>query len=358
MVFGMPISNASGVLGMIGASVDITGMAPLLGDEMAFVTDENGVVVLARERSFRMASVPGAGVNGMPRDERERRYKTVQFPVLDLEPAMAGVAPGLVRWQGRAPYVLASQFTAGNEMKVHVLRPLVGLDEIRAERVRTFALLVLSGVLTALLALGASNYLRTVNAHRAELLRLNEELSMQARSDVLTGCANRRRFIEVLEVERQRAERYASPFCLLSLDLDHFKRVNDRHGHPCGDAVLRHLVEVVQGSLRPTDLLGRMGGEEFSVLLPQTGSHEAGIIAGRIRAAVEATPARWGAQDIRVTVSVGVAQWRAAEHELCEDLLARCDEAMYEAKHAGRNRVVMAPEPPAAQDTAATVSPG
>lgn len=357
LAYGVPVSSASGVLGAMTASIDVTDMTPLLGGEMVFVTDENGVVVLAWDRALRMATIPGAAVNGVSRDERERRYKTTQFTVLDLEPAMADVAPGLVRWQGHAPYLLASQFTPGNEMKVHVLRSLDELGTIRGDRLWTFSLLVLSGALAALLGAGARNYLHAVNAHRAELMRLNEELSLQARSDALTGCANRRRFIEVLELERQRAERYATPFCLLSLDLDHFKLVNDQYGHPCGDVVLRHVVELVQSSLRPTDLLGRMGGEEFCVLLPQTGAHEAGIIAGRIRATVEATPARWGAQEVRVTVSLGVAQWRAADRELADELLARSDEAMYAAKHAGRNRVVIAPQVPPDPDPAGMATP-
>jgi diguanylate cyclase (GGDEF)-like protein len=359
LVYSVPVSRAADFLGAVVASLDLGDMSPLLVSDEVLVADEAGVVVLSRDRRHMMHVLPGAPALSLSTGQLLSRYKRTDLQQVEVAPYGEGLPVDVVRWRGGA-HLLATQATSDGALKVHVLRDLGELGEIRADRHKLFMLLATSGVLLALLGLGGWNYARAALRHRTELMRLNEELALQARSDALTGCANRRRFIEVLELERQRAERYATPFCLLSLDLDRFKLVNDRHGHPCGDAVLRHLVAVVQSSLRPTDLLGRLGGEEFSVLLPQTTTPEAGIIAGRIRATVESSPARWGTQDIPVTVSIGVAQWLASDGEPVDALLARCDEAMYQAKHEGRNRVVVASHAPpdAEPGEAATRSPG
>ena len=359
LVYSVPVFRGADFLGAVVASLDLGGMSPLLGNDDVLVADEAGVVVLSRDRRIVMQVLPGAPALSLSAGQLLSRYKRADLQQVEIAPHGEGLPADVVRWRGGA-HLLATLPTFDGALKVHVLRDLDELGEIRADRHKLFLLLATSGMLLAILGLGGWNYARAVLRHQRELVRLNEELSRQARSDALTGCANRRHFIEALEMERQRAERYATPFCLLSLDLDHFKLVNDRHGHPCGDAVLRHLVAVVQASLRPTDLLGRLGGEEFSVLLPQTTVQEAGIIAGRIRATVEAEPARWGTQDIPVTVSIGVAQWLASDGEPADALLARCDEAMYAAKHAGRNRVVVAPHAPPGGEPAgmATPSPG
>lgn len=359
LVYSVPVIRGADFLGAVVASLDLGAMNPLLGSEDVLVTDEAGVVVMAHDRRVIMQALPGAAALSLSTGLLLARYKATDLKQLDLAPWGDGRLPELVAWQGKL-HVVATQATQDGALRVHVLRELDELGDIRADRHEMFMLLAASGVLLALLGLGAWNYARAALRHQGELLRLNEDLARQARSDALTGCANRRCFIEVLELERQRAERYGTPFCLLSLDLDHFKLVNDRHGHPCGDAVLRHLVAVVQSSLRPTDLLGRLGGEEFSVLLPQTAVQEAGVIAARIRSTVETSPARWGTQDIPVTVSIGVAQWLAPDRESADALLARCDEAMYAAKHAGRNRVVVAPHAAADPEAAgmATPSPG
>ena len=142
--------------------------------------------------------------------------------------------------------------------------------------------------------------------------------------------------------ELQRIRRYGNGACLLMLDLDHFKRVNDRLGHASGDEVLRHFTALVQRHLRTTDLLGRLGGEEFGVLLTETPLAGAGEFAERLRRHLEAEPAPTARGAVAVTVSIGVTAM-APSDGAPDDVLARADEALYQAKSRGRNRVESIP---------------
>jgi len=173
---------------------------------------------------------------------------------------------------------------------------------------------------------------------------MEEVLRQLATRDALTGAGNRRQFLELAERELQRVRRYARPVTLLMLDIDHFKRINDTHGHPAGDEVLRALVACVGSSLRSTDVLGRMGGEEFAVLLPETGEESARQIAERIRSDVEHLVVRHHTLEMRLTISIGLAITRGAL--TLDELLKLADDALYEAKRTGRNRVVPAPAGP------------
>lgn len=164
-----------------------------------------------------------------------------------------------------------------------------------------------------------------------------ERLRAEAVRDALTGLPNRRAFEEALLREVARAERENAPFAVLLLDVDHFKRVNDGHGHPAGDAVLRAVAARARGALRAADLLARVGGEELAALLPGA-DRAAALEAGeRVRLAVRASPVEAGNAAITVTLSVGVAVRRAGEEGA--DLLARGDERLYAAKRGGRDRV-------------------
>ena len=171
----------------------------------------------------------------------------------------------------------------------------------------------------------------------AELVKLNEVLLLQARFDALTACSNRRYFFEELGLELQRASRFGYSCCLAMIDLDHFKSVNDLYGHAAGDAVLRHFVHTVSSCLRSSDLLGRLGGEEFALLMPQTTLAGAMELAERVRRTVEQSSASSAGGGVRFTVSIGVSLLQAGDS--LDSLLARADNALYQAKHAGRNRV-------------------
>jgi two-component system cell cycle response regulator len=169
----------------------------------------------------------------------------------------------------------------------------------------------------------------------------NARLEHLATTDALTRLLNRRALTERLTTEMERALRYDTSVALLLLDLDHFKRVNDTHGHLVGDAVLRDVSELLMGAARSSDMVGRYGGEEFLIVLPETDDDGAALFAERIRERVEAFAFRpWeDERALRMTASIGVATFPAARIESVEDLFARADAALYRAKADGRNRV-------------------
>ncbi len=169
-----------------------------------------------------------------------------------------------------------------------------------------------------------------------ERMRLFQEIQSQALTDPLTGLQNRRSLFELGKIEFSRADRMKRPFCCLMLDLDHFKQINDRYGHLTGDQVVQEFARRCSSSVRDVDLIGRYGGEEILIFLPETVMEKAVQIAERLRAHIAEIP--MCAQLLHITVSIGVSQ--RDEHTLAlETLIARADQAMYVAKHKGRNRV-------------------
>jgi len=158
-----------------------------------------------------------------------------------------------------------------------------------------------------------------------------------ARTDFLTELNNRRAFYELGEVMLRQARRYAHPSALLMLDVDHFKRINDRFGHAAGDEVIRAVARLIREQLRDSDVGGRLGGEEFAVFLPETALADALTAAERLRAAIELHAVEFDGATIHFTVSLGVAP--AREDDALDALIARADEALYRAKHSGRNSV-------------------
>lgn len=171
-----------------------------------------------------------------------------------------------------------------------------------------------------------------------ELMVKNATLAKLSTVDALTGLRTRRYVTELLSIEFLRARRYKTPLSVLMADIDHFKRVNDAHGHPTGDAVLRGVSESLTRALRATDTGGRYGGEEILVVLPQNDLEGSMIFAERWRSIVEESlfTSPEGAK-IQVTISIGVAQF-LDQYETADDLIAAADRALYVAKDGGRNR--------------------
>lgn len=167
----------------------------------------------------------------------------------------------------------------------------------------------------------------------AEALRL-------ATTDPLTGAYNRRTFHEIAERELSRVRRGGQPLSIVMVDVDHFRQINERHGHRVGDAVLARVAESIRSALRKEDMLVRFGGEEFLVLLPDVPGPGAVVVAGRVRRTVAAQPIEVGELKLAVTVSLGVAARLDEGPESIEGLLARADSALALAKQRGRNRVV------------------
>jgi diguanylate cyclase (GGDEF)-like protein len=165
------------------------------------------------------------------------------------------------------------------------------------------------------------------------------ELSRLATTDPLTGIANRRSFLERSEKELARVVRHTRPASILIIDVDHFKAINDTFGHPAGDEVLSQIGSVFRQTLRQIDIFGRLGGEEFAVLLVETALPDAVIAAERLRVRMETMKVSFGGLNIKITVSIG-CMCLDKEAARLEDALSLADQLMYVAKQTGRNRVV------------------
>lgn len=171
-----------------------------------------------------------------------------------------------------------------------------------------------------------------------------ELLAKLAAFDDLTGSYNRRSMFHHLEAELSRSRRYGRSLAVLMADIDHFKKVNDQHGHLVGDQALRWVASTLQSELRSMDFLCRYGGEEFCAILPETNQPGAARAAERIRAALERQTFTLDGLSLCLTISIGAASWTPVDKQEIPDLLARADRALLDAKRAGRNRVQIAGE--------------
>ncbi|WP_417490442.1 GGDEF domain-containing protein [Maricaulis sp.] len=178
----------------------------------------------------------------------------------------------------------------------------------------------------------------------SRLVRMQKQFRQLAETDSLTGVANRRALMQCLEAETAQARSLGTRVAVVMLDLDHFKRVNDTHGHAIGDRVLVETVKAVQACLSGRERLGRLGGEEFIIVLPDVTPEYAALMAERVRQAVEALQiVNDPGELIPVTASIGVSIATAeGPHDTPDSLLLAADDALYEAKETGRNRVIFA----------------
>ena len=335
-------------VGVIAVKMDIWRLSRTLTDRNTFLTDEYGVVVAAGDTEFAMKVVPGNGTANLSIDELQDRYKRHVFGTLVIDPVDIDNF-SMTRLSGReSPMLKAVASRPADMLTTWVFRDVPEFWRIRNEAFGLFILFFLIGTAVIASLTGAMIHFQRRKEHQrqiasinAELVKLNDELRIQARFDALTGCINRRYFFEELGTELKRSARFKSPCCLAVLDIDHFKAVNDQHGHAAGDTLLRKFSLTVGQCLRASDLLGRIGGEEFALLMPQTSLVGSIEFAERIRTAIEQTSVAIGHHEARFSVSIGVAQWEGVEESI-EAFIARGDKAMYVAKRTGRNRVCAA----------------
>ena len=250
--------------------------------------------------------------------------------------ALAAIVAVVVAWRrgsvAAGVFLLAwipqSVFTALRALQLLLQWPLPGWLEFGLPAALALSSLVLT------LGLGLS----TLQARRER-----DDARNEAQRDPLTGVHNRRALMARIAEALTEARQHGAPLSLIFLDLDHFKAVNDHHGHLIGDACLRILAERVQSELRPGDTLARWGGEEFVVLLPATALGEAALIGERIRRRVETDPFIARGVAVAITVSLGLSGHRRAGIESPEQLIEQADAALYRAKAAGRNRLIVHP---------------
>lgn len=181
---------------------------------------------------------------------------------------------------------------------------------------------------------------RISDRYQTMMRDLNIALREASTHDALTGIANRRLLTERLREESERAKRYSRPLCVVMVDIDRFKAINDEHGHEIGDNVLMEVVRVMEAEIREHDLVGRWGGEEFLVLMPETSTDSAILVMERLREAVARLRVRINDESLSVTVSLGLSELRADENY--SSAINRADVALLRAKRNGRNRYELA----------------
>lgn len=335
-----PVLVGNRRIGLVAAKIDLSPINAAIADKNAFVTDEYGVVIATHDRTHFMQVMPGGRVNQLSAADRMRRYGRVSFEPLPWRVVGQFAGEKLIRWGRDASLsVYATRSYSGGKFYVYATRNLNSLAKHKFDRFILFSLLFVVGTLVTLHIWGIVVSLRKTERHSREISRLNEILTEQATTDALTGIANRRHFFTAVETELQRGLRHKTNFSLLQVDFDRFKQINDHFGHAAGDEGLRHVVKLMQSSLRVGDVLGRTGGDEFAVLLPLTDAAGALVVAERMRLLVSDTALLVGEVEIHVSLSIGVAQWRPDQPEDIAALLARADQALYLAKEGGKNRV-------------------
>ncbi|HEY9100548.1 sensor domain-containing diguanylate cyclase [Chitinimonas sp.] len=290
------------------------------------------VSLVDRDRVWRKA---GYGLAGGTETSREESYcsRAIQHDFLEI-PDLANDAAtahmSLVRRDVGAQMYAGASLVTTDGYHIGTLCVLNTKTGVLSER-QKHILRGLAGQVMSLIEL---------RAHERSLQEALQRAEYLAATDVLTGLANRRALFEKLEHELARCRRYGTPLSAVLIDLDHFKRVNDEHGHDAGDLVLRNVGQLITASIRSVDIAARYGGEELCVLLPQTAQQGALAFAEALRGKLAALQHELGSTTITVTASLGVASVDPALDCDAAQLIKAADQALYAAKDGGRNQVV------------------
>jgi len=233
-----------------------------------------------------------------------------------------------------APILLCALYIALN-LYSRTATPTVMVDPRALNLLNALNIIVLFIALSSF----AHKYRVAVRIAERELKEANRELDLLAGTDPLTGLLNRRHMLERIEIEMSRLERGGKPFVLVMGDVDDFKSFNDQYGHECGDSALVYVSNLMRDSLRKLDRLARWGGDEFLILLPETGLREGGMVAERVREVIESISLSHGGRQMSVKMSFGVSV--CARPGSIKDYINEADQALYAAKRRGRNSVVL-----------------
>lgn len=291
-----------------------------------------GVVVLDREYRVQVWNTFMENRSGRPPAEAHGQSFFSLFPEVEqtwfrqkVENVVTLGTPGFTIWEQR-PYLV----------RFKSYQPITGQEAFMYQNT---TLLPLQGTQGAIDHICLILYdVTNVAVNKQQLQTANQQLQQLSRTDRLTGLSNRGFWEECLKHEYARHRRQHSAAALVMFDIDHFKKVNDTYGHPAGDKVIQAVAEVVRAQVRDSDYAGRYGGEEFVVLLPDSDSAGAGLLAERLRQCIEALVVTHEGQSIPFTISLGVADL-SQPTEQYEQLLERADQALYASKRGGRNRV-------------------
>ncbi|HTN94491.1 MAG TPA: diguanylate cyclase [Gallionella sp.] len=455
LFFSAPVMIGGKFMGAIVAKADVPNLTFLIRQTDSYVTDKNGVIILAHDKDKEMLSLAGSPVGKMSSVEKIAIYQKDEFPVLRIASWGNNEFPSLRYIQGESfPQVIAAKELPEYGLTVYVEGDFPTFVDLKNDRMLYFLFPATLGSLLFLFAFGGLIHVRSINTAKENLLEserrfrilaagafegiaitsqskfldvngqltqmlgyersemigqpiskfivpedqdrvmanirngiesnlehgmlrkdgsrvtveshgqtmvqggmpirltairditerklFEAELKRQARIDHLTGVSNRGYFMDQAELELSRAIRYGKPLSLYMLDIDFFKKINDSYGHKIGDLVLIKLAEVCRQTLREVDIIGRIGGEEFVILLPETDLDEATEVADRLRMSIanSKVPLENGLP-LHFTVSIGVTSLVSRDDNL-DVLLNHADKALYQAKDQGRNRICVA----------------
>lgn len=349
--FSAPVYAGGRLVGVAVVKLGLRRLSHWVDTGASFVTDANGVIVLANDAAITGMAVPGARVFKMTAAQRRSDYQQEDFAVLPIEDY--DPTPGtpffmrsnsrhetrLVRLHGGGqPYMLDASPSMDGELTVYTINEVPTLRSLGIERQRytvlLFGLLISSaGVLMLLI-----RHLRRERRQLTHTLAMNAALEHEVKYDALTGSLSRSHFLKRLRAAIVQARDTGMPAAIVLIDLDHFKHINDTWGHALGDTVLVEFVRLCHDSLREDGVCGRLGGEEFAIILSGATEAHAFDAAERLRETVRATRIDAGERTIGFTISAGIAGWHAGDDESA--WLQRADAALYLAKSHGRDRSV------------------
>jgi len=344
-----PVYNAGQLVGAIVARVSIARLRHWVAHPGTFVSDSRGMIIMAHDSALEGLALPGShsgGANAQP--------PVATISLTSAAPSVRRQAPWVPRDETgqlvklpdeSAPALHEWREGLNSGLSAHIVDPVNAWPDLLANHRRNLLLIfvTLAGTV-AFATVVAVSWSRERRLHRAtreladQLQAANALLAAEARVDALTGTLSRRYFLDLVRHEIDRAYESGAPLCMAIADLDHFKQINDRFGHPAGDRALRHFADVCREELRADDAVGRLGGEEFGILLPATALATGLAVVERLRIAVRTRPCAELPDDVTLSVSVGITGLAATRHELLERLLSRADLALYTAKEAGRDR--------------------
>ena len=346
---------ADGLLvGVVVAKVGIARLRHWVAHAGTFVADENGVIIMAHNSELEGHALPNSHVTQMSPAERRFIYRRDSFADMRIRvdaevreqapwvpAAIAGQLFGMTAQTAPSLYQARSGLNSG--LSAHLVDPLAAWPELLRNHKRDHLLVFLTLAGTVALAWVITvSYVRERRHHRAtrdlaeQLQSANTLLSAEARHDALTGALSRRYFLDLLRREIERAHASREPLCMAIADLDHFKQINDRFGHAAGDRALEHFVETCRAELRGADAIGRLGGEEFGLLLPATDLAGGREVVERLRLRLKAVPSPKLPPSVGLSVSIGITE--LSPDDLPERIMSRADTALYAAKTGGRDR--------------------
>jgi len=348
LYFSAPIRNIAGtIIGVVAIKIDLPKVTNRIRLGTYFLTDNEGVIIAASDSNLIFKILPNAAILSQSEDFQQKRYKRTRFEPLILSSANIEKHPTLQYINGQKHPVFIREIERSSEgFTAYLVEPLSLLTRVH-EQGFFVVIIGAAGALAALWALIASIifllrarlYRKKIQQSHDELMLLNARLKHQAETDFLTGCMNRRHFDQTLKMQLSMHQQNNMPLSLALFDIDFFKRINDSFGHDIGDKVLQHICQLTKALIGPSDILARLGGEEFTILMPNTDRETAHNLMEALRSHIAQTPLLFGELlPIPTTISIGITDMIATD--TAGALLHRADDGMYRAKGSGRNQVV------------------